>query len=143
MTTALGQGPYITVDVIIEVPASGEDGVVIIQRSNPPFGWALPGGFLDYGESLEEAAAREVKEETGLELTELRQFHTYSDPGRDPRFHTVACVFLAKGKGVPKAGDDAAGLRVIPLSRVADLACAFDHQKILADYLAHKKGRHP
>jgi O-acetyl-ADP-ribose deacetylase (regulator of RNase III)/ADP-ribose pyrophosphatase YjhB (NUDIX family) len=146
VTTALGDGPYITVDAIIEVAVPGEnaqEGIVIIQRSNPPFGWALPGGFVDYGESLEEAVKREMKEETGLALTELRQFHTYSEPGRDPRFHTVACVFVAKGEGTPKAGDDASGLKVISLSEIAGLEFAFDHKKILTDYLAYKKGAHP
>ncbi|MEK7850204.1 MAG: NUDIX domain-containing protein, partial [Candidatus Omnitrophota bacterium] len=84
-----------TVDTIIEV----EGGVVLIKRSNPPFGWAIPGGFLDYGESLEEAAAREAKEETGLVVTNLKQFHTYSDPVRDPRFHTISTVFICQAKG--------------------------------------------
>ncbi|MDP2044182.1 MAG: macro domain-containing protein, partial [Candidatus Omnitrophota bacterium] len=76
VTTKLSGGPFVTVDAIIELT----DGIVIIQRSNPPFGWALPGGFVDYGESLEDAVSREVKEETNLDLTEVKQFHTYSDP---------------------------------------------------------------
>lgn len=135
VTTKLSGGPYVTVDVIIELP----EGIVIIQRSNPPFGWALPGGFVDYGESLEDAVIREAKEETNLDLTEIRQFHTYSDPKRDPRFHTVGTVFIAKAKGTPKAGDDAAGLKVIKLSEIKNIDFAFDHKKILGDYLKTKQ----
>ncbi|MDD5465778.1 MAG: NUDIX hydrolase [Candidatus Omnitrophica bacterium] len=134
MTTKLSGGPYVTVDVIIELP----EGIVIIQRSNPPFGWALPGGFVDYGESLEDAVIREAKEETNLDLTGVRQFHAYSDPQRDPRFHTVGTVFIAGAKGVPKAGDDAAGLKVIKLSEIKNMDFAFDHKKILEDYCNSK-----
>lgn len=134
VTTKLSGGPYVTVDAIIELP----EGIVIIQRSNPPFGWALPGGFVDYGESLEDAVTREAKEETNLDLTEIKQFHTYSDPERDPRFHTVGTVFIAKAKGTPKAGDDAAGLKVIKLSEIKNIDFAFDHKKILEDYLKIK-----
>jgi O-acetyl-ADP-ribose deacetylase (regulator of RNase III)/ADP-ribose pyrophosphatase YjhB (NUDIX family) len=134
VTTKLSGGPYVTVDAIIELP----DGIVIIKRSNPPFGWALPGGFVDYGESLEDAVKREAKEETNLDLTEIKQFHTYSNPQRDPRFHTVGTVFIAKAKGKPKAGDDAASLKVIKPSEVGKLDFAFDHKKILQDYLEYK-----
>jgi O-acetyl-ADP-ribose deacetylase (regulator of RNase III)/ADP-ribose pyrophosphatase YjhB (NUDIX family) len=131
----LQNGPFITVDAIIEI----KDGIVIIERSNPPFGWALPGGFVDYGESLEEAVRREAKEETGLDLEDLRQFHTYSEPDRDPRFHTIATVFIAQGKGKPQAGDDARGLKVVNLSEIKGFDFAFDHKKIIQDYL--DKGR--
>ncbi len=134
VTTKLSGGPYVTVDAIIELP----EGIVIIQRSNPPFGWALPGGFVDYGESLEDAVTREAKEETNLDLTEVQQFHTYSDPQRDPRFHTVGTVFIARAKGIPKAGDDAAGLKVIKLSEIKSMDFAFDHKKILQDYCNSK-----
>jgi ADP-ribose pyrophosphatase YjhB (NUDIX family) len=99
--------PRITVDIIIEL----DEGIVLIERKNPPHGWALPGGFVDYGESLEAAATREAKEETGLEVELLRQFHTYSDPGRDPRGHTVSTVFVARASGVPQAADDAQAAR--------------------------------
>lgn len=135
----LQNGPFTTVDAIIQV----NGGIVIIERSNPPFGYALPGGFVDYGESLEDAVRREMKEETGLDLDGLRQFHTYSQPGRDPRFHTICTVFLAKSKGKPKAGDDAQGLRVVKLDEIEKLTFAFDHKKILSDYLKFKKGKDP
>ncbi|MBU1999273.1 MAG: NUDIX hydrolase [Candidatus Omnitrophica bacterium] len=124
------KGPYLTVDAIIEV----DDRVVVIQRKNPPFGWALPGGFVDYGESVEEAVIREMKEETDLDLEGLKQFHTYSAYGRDPRFHTVAVVFTAKGKGKPQAGDDAGDLKLIKAEEIDKLNFAFDHNKILEDY---------
>ena len=132
VTQKLGNGPYTTVDAIIET----EGGIVVIERSNPPFGLALPGGFVDYGESLEDAVAREVKEETGLTVTGLKQFHTYSEPDRDPRFHTIGTVFIAGTKGTPKAGDDAAGLRIIKKGEILKHDFAFDHKKILQDYLS-------
>jgi O-acetyl-ADP-ribose deacetylase (regulator of RNase III)/ADP-ribose pyrophosphatase YjhB (NUDIX family) len=135
----LQNGPFTTVDAIIEV---GE-GIVFIKRSNPPFGFAIPGGFVDYGESLEDAVRREMKEETNLDLEDLRQFHTYSEPGRDPRFHTICTVFIAKGKGIPKAGDDAAGIKVVKLDKVQNLELAFDHKDILTDYLKYKEGKDP
>ncbi len=141
ITQKLQNGPFTTVDAIIEIPASpagGNDGIVVIERSNPPFGWALPGGFVDYGESLEEAVKREAKEETGLDLIALKQFHTYSEPDRDPRFHTIGTVFIAKAEGKPKAGDDAKGLKVVKLNEIQKLDFAFDHKKIIQDYIAHK-----
>lgn len=135
ITQKLQAGPFVTVDAIIEI----NGGIVIIKRSNPPFGWALPGGFLDYGESLEEAVTREAKEETDLELTNLKQFHTYSDPKRDPRFHTIGTVFIAHAKGIPKAGDDAAGIEVVSLEKAKTLDFAFDHKQIIEDYIKYKK----
>ena len=108
MTVYVYQNPIPTVDIIIET----EKGIVLIKRKNPPYGWAIPGGFVDYGESLEEAAIREAKEETGLDVKLIKQFHTYSDPNRDPRQHTITTVYIAKAKGTPKAGDDAADLGV-------------------------------
>ncbi len=128
----LGNGPYTTVDAIIELP----EGIVVIERSNPPYGWALPGGFVDCGESLEDSVRREAKEETSLELEDLRQFHTYSDPSRDPRFHTVSTVFIAKGKGTPQFGDDAKGLKIVPYEELLNLEYAFDHKDVIRDYLA-------
>ena len=131
----LQNGPFSTVDAIIEI----NDGIVFIERKNPPFGWALPGGFVDYGESLEKAVVREAKEETGLDITDVRQFHTYSDPKRDPRFHTVGTVFTAKAKGRPQAGDDAAELKIVKLGEIKDLKLAFDHEIILQDFLKSRK----
>lgn len=128
------KSPFLTVDAIITV----DGGVVIIERSNPPFGWALPGGFVDYGESLEEAVTREAKEETGLDITDVRQMHTFSAPSRDPRFHTVTTVFTAKAKGQPTAGDDAAAIRVISEKEIDKIEFAFDHRQVLKDYFSHK-----
>lgn len=134
ITHKLQNGPFITVDCIIELP----EGIVLIERSNPPFGYAIPGGFVDYNESLEDAVRREMKEETGLELEGLKQFHTYSEPGRDPRFHTICTVFTAKGKGKPQAGDDAQNLKVVKPAEIKKLKLAFDHANILQDYLQSK-----
>jgi len=136
----LQNGPFTTVDAIIEIEP---DAIVVIERSNPPFGLALPGGFVDYGESLEDAVVREAKEETGLDLSDLKQFHTYSEPDRDPRFHTIGTVFLAKAKGKPQAGDDAKGLKIVKLSEVKDLDFAFDHKKIIQDYIKYRQGKSP
>ncbi len=124
------RNPIPTVDVIIEVEPRG---VVLIRRKNPPYGWAIPGGFVDYGESLEEAAMREGKEETNLEIELVRQFHTYSDPKRDPRHHSISTVFIAKGRGELKARDDAAEIGVFDESTLPD-EIAFDHRLILNDY---------
>lgn len=125
--------PVPTVDIIIEFGG----GIVLVKRKNPPYGWAIPGGFLDYGESLEQAAVREAKEETNLDITNLRQFHTYSAPDRDPRHHTVTTVYIAKGKGVLKAASDAKEAKV---SRETELPSdfAFDHKEIINDYLKKK-----
>ena len=124
------RNPVPTVDIIIEL-ASG--GIVLIRRKNPPPGWALPGGFVDYGESLEEAARREAREETSLEVDLVRQFHTYSRPDRDPRGHTLSTVFIARAGGRPRATDDAAALGVFTRESLP-APLAFDHGQILDDY---------
>jgi len=102
---------------------------------------ALRGGFLDYGESLEDAAIREAKEETSMDLTNLQQFHTYSKPGRDPRFHTVSTVFIATGRGCPQYGDDAKGLKIVETKGLLNLEYAFDHKEIIKEYLEKKDGK--
>ncbi|MEA3560740.1 MAG: NUDIX domain-containing protein, partial [Candidatus Omnitrophota bacterium] len=130
ITDRFQSGPFVTVDAIIEI----DKKIVLIKRTNPPFGWALPGGFVDYGESLEQAVRREAKEETGLELEGLRQFHTYSEPDRDPRFHTVSTVYTAQGKGKPFAGSDAGSLAVIGLDELDKYKLAFDHREIIKVY---------
>ena len=127
------RNPTPTVDIIIEIQGQ----IVLIERRNPPFGWALPGGFVDYGESFETAALREAEEETGLRVDNLRQFHTYSDPARDPRQHTASTVFIGEAKGSPKAGDDAARAELFTADNLPPLV--FDHSKILADYFAAKR----
>lgn len=128
------RNPFPTVDLIIRCrDALGSEGVVLVQRRNPPLGWALPGGFVDYGETLEQAAAREALEETGLEVEDLRQFHAYSDPSRDPRQHNITVVFLARAKGILRPGDDARACGVFQLEDLPE-PLAFDHGKILADY---------
>ncbi|MBL8014534.1 MAG: NUDIX hydrolase [Candidatus Omnitrophica bacterium] len=129
--------PFVTVDMIIEV--SG--GIIIIERRNPPYGWALPGGFVDVGESLEDAARREAKEETNLDLEDLCQMHTYSDPKRDPRFHTVSTVFTARGLGKAQSGDDAKNLKIVGHEELLKIDYAFDHKQVVKDYLRLRESR--
>jgi len=129
------RNPVPTVDIIIELA----DGIVLIERKNPPHGWALPGGFVDYGESFEQAAVREAREELGLEVTLVRQFHTYSDPDRDPRQHTASTVFIATAAGTPAAADDAVRVEVFTRNTLPPLV--FDHERILADYFNWKEGK--
>jgi len=129
------KNPIPTVDIIIEIESKG---MVLIKRKNPPYGWALPGGFVDYGESLEEAAVRETKEETDLDVKLIGQFHTYSDPKRDPRHHSISTVYVAKAKGVPQARDDAIEIGIFNETNLPD-AIAFDHRSILRDYFKSKK----
>jgi 8-oxo-dGTP diphosphatase len=133
-TVTVYRNPLLTVDIIIEVP---EARIILIERKNPPLGWALPGGFVDYGESLEAAAYREAREETGLELEALQQFRAYSDPARDPRHHTVTVVFTAHGRGKAHAADDAKNLGMFPAKQLPE-PIAFDHCKILLDYFANR-----
>jgi len=129
------KNPLPTVDIIIEV----EDKIVLIYRKNYPFGWAIPGGFVDYGETLESAAIREAKEETNLDIELLYLLGCYSDPERDPRFHTITTVFVAKGKGELKAKDDAKLAKLFKIEEIPWDDLAFDHAKILKDYLKRKK----
>ena len=132
------RNPLLTVDIIIEC----QGGIVLIERRNPPFGWALPGGFVDYGESLEAAAVREAAEETSLEIRLVEQMHTYSDPERDPRHHTVSTVFIARADGIPSAADDALNAGVFGAENLP-APIVFDHPAILKDYFDYKKGDVP
>lgn len=129
------RNPLPTVDIIIELRGGG---IILIERKNPPEGWAIPGGFVDYGETLEDAARREAKEETSLDVMLKAQLHAYSDPKRDPRFHTVSIVFVAEADGTPKAMDDAKNIGVYAEGRLPE-KIAFDHRKILEDYFRWKR----
>lgn len=128
--------PLPTVDIIINMPR--EKGIILIHHRNEPRAWALPGGFVDNGETLEHAAEREAMEKTGLALTELQQFRAYSDPRRDTRAHTISMVFTATRDGLPAAADDADGIGIFNEDCLpADIA--FDHRRILADYFATRR----
>ncbi len=126
------RNPFPTADIIIEIDGAG---IVLIKRKNPPHGWAIPGGFVDYGESVEAAAIREAKEETSLDVELTRLLGVYSDPDRDPRFHTVSTVFVARASGNPVGQDDAAEARVFTRDNLPD-DLAFDHRSILDDYFS-------
>jgi len=133
------RNPLLTVDIIVEV----NGGIVLIERKNLPHGWAIPGGFVDYGESIETAARREAKEETSLDVALTEQFYTYSDPRRDARHHTVSTVFIASADGIPLGADDAKLARIFHENDLPELI-VFDHAAILRDYFTFKKtGRRP
>jgi 8-oxo-dGTP diphosphatase len=129
------RNPLPTVDIIAEVPGGG---VVLIERKNSPSGWAIPGGFVDYGECLEAAAVREAKEEICLDVHLVEQFHTYSEPSRDPRHHTISTVFIATAEGTPTGADDAKAAGVFTEDKLP-APLAFDHGRILADYFHYKR----
>ena len=134
------KSPFCTVDAIIEIRSNMNtqlEGIILVKRKNPPFGWAIPGGFVDYGETLEDAVCREMKEETGLDVTLVRQFHTYSDPHRDPRHHTISTVYIAASAGRPKAGDDAEEVEIFTEDSLPE-DIVFDHRKVLEDYFKEK-----
>ncbi|MBI4964139.1 MAG: NUDIX hydrolase [Desulfomonile tiedjei] len=128
------RNPLPTTDIIIRVAG----GIVLINRKNPPYGWAIPGGFIDYGESAEAAAVREAMEETSLAVTDLELVGVYSDPHRDPRHHTLTVVFTARCEGVPRAADDALELGVFTQNNLPS-PLAFDHAKILMDFFSSKR----
>jgi 8-oxo-dGTP diphosphatase len=125
--------PLLAADTIIALVDRPGRPIVLIQRLNPPFGWAIPGGFVDVGERMEQAAIREAAEETGLVVTLRALLGVYSDPGRDPRGHTVTGVYVAEACGDPRALDDARALRIFPPDAPPD-DLAFDHALVLADY---------
>jgi len=128
------RNPIPTVDIIIEI----EDTIVLIERKNEPMGWALPGGFVDYGERLEDAAIREAFEETSIRISGLKLLGCYSDPARDSRQHNISVVYVAQGSGLPKAGDDAAHARLFQRDNLPYNLC-FDHDQIIRDYLEKRK----
>lgn len=125
------KNPFPTVDVLIRY----RGGIVLIERGNEPFGWAIPGGFMEYGESAETAAAREMMEETSLKLENLQFFTVRSQPDRDPRFHTITVVFTADGKGELRAGDDAVNAQVVNANTLPE-TIAFDHREVIESYFA-------
>ena len=132
----LPQTPLLTVDLVIEMVDRPVRPIVLIERRNPPYGWALPGGFVDPGERLEAAARREALEETGLVVELKALLGCYSDPTRDPRMHTASAVYIATASGTPSAGDDAAGLQLFGLGDLPVLV--FDHAVILDDYRRYR-----
>ncbi len=131
------RNPVPTVDIIIELGDRPNRPIILIERHNPPLGWAIPGGFVDYGESVETAAVREAQEEIGLQVELIEQFHAYSNPNRDPRQHTISIVFLATATGEPQAGDDAKNLGIFESWRIPTNLC-FDHDQILRDYWRYR-----
>ena len=127
------RNPISTVDIIIELIDKPHRPIILIERKNPPYGWALPGGFVDYGESVETAAKREAAEEISLTVELVEQFQVYSEPNRDPRQHTLSVVFIAIAQGEPQAADDAKNLGIFHSWEIPPNLC-FDHDKILKDY---------
>ena len=127
--------PFLTVDGIIKIFNPNFRGIVLIKRKNPPLGFALPGGFVDYGEKVEDALKREMKEETNLDIEIERLLGIYSNPKRDPRLHTASAVFICRASSFPKAGDDAKEAFVFKLEEIPWDRLVFDHKKILEDFL--------
>jgi 8-oxo-dGTP diphosphatase len=135
------KNPIPTTDIIIEIMRNdGKRGIVLIERKNPPYGWAIPGGFVNYGESLEQAAIREAKEETSLNVQLEYQMRTYSDPTRDPRKHTISTVFIATAEGKPIARDDAKNIGIFTKDEIT-FPLTFDHRQILDDYFEFRRNQ--
>ncbi len=131
------RNPFPAVDMIIEMVDRPHRPIILIERLYAPKGWAIPGGFVEYGETVEQAARREALEETGLEIDLVEQFHVYSDPSRDPRHQTISVVFLATATGEPKFGDDAGGGQIFEPWQIPANLC-FDHDRILRDYFRYR-----
>lgn len=135
--------PLVAADVIVQLPAHGPRSIVLIERLNPPYGWAIPGGFVDVGEAVEAAAVRELREETQLDVTLTALLGVYSKPGRDPRGHTLSVVYVGTSRDTPQAADDAKSVIVTTLDDLPQ-PLAFDHQNILNDYRDYlETGRPP
>jgi len=133
LIAAMRKSPRVAVDFIIRF----SEGLVLVKRKYEVSGWDIPGGFVEYGETAEQAVAREAKEETGLDVEIESLLGVYSDPKRDPRGHTISAVFVCRGKGKIRAGDDAAEARVFRLSDVPVLV--FDHNKVIEDFRKNEK----
>ncbi len=131
--------PYLSVDGIIKLYNKDDkfQGIVFIQRLNPPYGIALPGGFVDIGESVEDALVREMKEEVSLDVKIESLLGIYSNPKRDPRFHTASAVYICKAYGEPKAADDAKEVYMYSLDEIPFDKLVFDHAEIMRDFLKY------
>ena len=131
--------PYVAADGIVEIYIDGRfKGIVLIERLNPPYGTALPGGFMDIGETIEGCLKREMKEEIGLDVEIDHLLGLYSDPSRDPRFHTVSAVYICRAYALPQAGDDAKSAKVVALDDLENELFVFDHGKIIEDYMGFR-----
>lgn len=130
--------PLLAADIIIELTDFPDRPIVLIERANPPHGWAIPGGFVDLGEIVEQAAMREAKEEVSLDVRLLALLGIYSDPSRDTRGHTVTAVYVAEAAGTPVAADDAKNCRLFNLNELPE-SLAFDHAQVLADYKKYRE----
>lgn len=132
--------PLLAADALIELVNQPGHPIVLIERRNPPYGWAIPGGFVDVGETVEAAAIREAREETSLDVTLVTLLGLYSDPQRDPRGHTVTAIYIAQSHGMPVAADDAKNVGVFTLDQLPS-PLAFDHAQVLADYRRYRENR--
>lgn len=131
--------PLLAADAIIELQdENNQTGIVLIERKNPPYGWAIPGGFVDVGETVEQAAIREAKEEVCLDVSLTCLLGVYSDPARDARGHTVTAIYIATATGIPQAADDAKNVKIFNIDALPT-QLAFDHDDVLKDYLDYKK----
>jgi len=130
--------PLLAADIIIELTDFPDRPIVLVERANPPYGWAIPGGFVDLGEIVEQAAVREAQEEVNLEVRLIALLGIYSDPSRDARGHTVTAVYVAEAAGTPVAADDAKNCRLFRLNELPELL-AFDHAQVLADYKKYRE----
>ncbi len=136
MAVVNAKTPFLTVDGVINIQRDGKFvGIVLIERKYPPIGLALPGGFVEYGESAESALLREMKEETGLDVIILGSLGIYSKPSRDPRQHTASAVFVCASSGEPVGSDDAKRAYVFPYDKIPLDKLVFDHAKIVRDFL--------